>query len=221
MPTSEKFCLKWNDFQKNIGSVFGSLRKDNEFTDVTLACEDGYQVEAHKAILASSSPFFQNLLSRNKHAHPLIYMRSVKSEDLVALIDFLYFGEANIYQENLDTFLNIAEELKLKGINGGGNGGGERKGPEVGEDYPKYDDVSTVLKSAHQKNYVEIETKMSTQNYPVALETSSEEQHGPENAVALTKQEFVGEIGELDRLIHTMMSRGEHFVKKGNLMTKA
>ena len=131
MPTSEKFCLKWNDFQKNIGSVFGSLRKDSEFTDVTLACEDNYQVEAHKVILAFSSPLFQNILSRNKHAHPLIYMRGVTSEALVAIIDFLYFGEANIYQENLETFVNIAEELKLKGFNGGGNGG-----REVGKDYP-------------------------------------------------------------------------------------
>ena len=83
MPTSEKLCLKWNDLQKNIGSVFGSLREDIEFTDVTLACEDGHQVEAHKAILESSSPFFQNLLSRNKHAKPMIYMRGVKSQDLV------------------------------------------------------------------------------------------------------------------------------------------
>ena len=59
------------------------------------------------------------------------------------------------------------------------------------------------------------------QNHPVALELSSEEQPGPENAVDLTKQEFVGEISELDKLIHTMMSRGENMVKKGNLMTKA
>ena len=53
---SEKLCLQWNDFQENIKSAFGSLRKDNDFTDVTLACEDGQQVEAHKVILAASSP---------------------------------------------------------------------------------------------------------------------------------------------------------------------
>ena len=56
---SEKLCLQWNDFQENIKSAFGNLREDNDFTDVTLACEDGQQVEAHKVILASSSPFFQ------------------------------------------------------------------------------------------------------------------------------------------------------------------
>ena len=33
------------------------------------------------------------------------------------MVDFLYFGEANIFQENLDSFLSLAEELKLKGLN--------------------------------------------------------------------------------------------------------
>ena len=112
----EKLCLKWNDFQENAISAFGTLREDREFADVTLACEDGQQVEAHKVILASSSPFFLNLLRRNKHQHPLIYMRGLKSEDLVAMIDFLYFGEANVHQENLDSFLAVAEELQLKGL---------------------------------------------------------------------------------------------------------
>ena len=118
MSTSEKFCLKWNDFHENINATFGCLRDDTDLADVTLACEDGQQVEAHKVILAASSPFFQNLLKRNKHAHPLIYMRGMKSENLVALVDFLYLGKANIYQENLDSFLALAEELKLKGLTG-------------------------------------------------------------------------------------------------------
>ena len=95
---SEKLCLQWNDFKENVNTAFGSFRDDKDFSDVTLACEDGQQVEAHKVILAASSPFFQNLLKRNKHPHPLIYMRGVQSLDLVAIIDFLYFGEANVYQ---------------------------------------------------------------------------------------------------------------------------
>ena len=101
-----------------MNSAFGNLREDKDFADVTLACEDGQQIEAHKVILAASSPFFQNLLKRYKHPHPLIYMRGVKSEDLLAIVDFLYNGEANVYQENLDSFLAIAEELKLKGLMG-------------------------------------------------------------------------------------------------------
>ena len=92
--------------------------EEKDFTDVTLACEDGKQVEAHKVILATSSPFFKNLLGTIKHPHPLVYMRGVKSEDLVALLDFLYRGEANVFQENLNTFLAIAEELEVKELMG-------------------------------------------------------------------------------------------------------
>ena len=116
MNSSEKLCLQWNDFKNNVSSSFGDLRGDSDFTDVTLACEDGKQVEAHKVILASSSPFFKDILKRNKHPHPLIFMRGLKSEDLVAIVDFLYFGETNIFQENLDSFLVLAEELRLKGL---------------------------------------------------------------------------------------------------------
>ena len=108
---SEKLCLQWNDFKTNVNSAFGRLRDDKEFTDVTLAYEDGQQVEAHKVILAASSPFFEKILKRNKSPHPLIYLRGFKSDDLMGIFDFLYFGEANICQENLDSFLAIADEL--------------------------------------------------------------------------------------------------------------
>ena len=117
----EKLCLQWNDFNENITVSFGSLRIDEDFTDVTLACEDGKQVEAHKVILATSSPVFKNILKRNKHAHPLLYMRGMKSKDLLAILDFLYCGETNVYQEDLDSFLVIAEELELKGLMGKSN----------------------------------------------------------------------------------------------------
>ena len=53
MTNSEKLCLQWNDFKQNINAAFGDLRGDKDFTDVTLACEDGQQVEAHKVILAA------------------------------------------------------------------------------------------------------------------------------------------------------------------------
>ena len=46
--TDEKLCLQWNDFTENISSAFGDLRQDKEFTDVTLACEDGQQVEQRR-----------------------------------------------------------------------------------------------------------------------------------------------------------------------------
>ena len=115
---SEKLCVQWNDFKDNAIGAFGILRQDKDFADVTLACEDGQQMDAHKVILATSSPFFQNLLMRNKHAHPLIYMRGVKSEDLLTIIDFLYCGQADVLEENLERLLAISKELQLKGFTG-------------------------------------------------------------------------------------------------------
>ena len=41
--SEEKLCLQWNDFRDHMISAFGDLRDDKEFTDVTLACEDGQQ----------------------------------------------------------------------------------------------------------------------------------------------------------------------------------
>ena len=118
MRSSEKLCLKWNDFQENLNSALGDLRNDQDFADVTLACEDGTHIQVHKVVLASSSPFFKEMLKRNKHPHPLIYKRGLKAQDLLAMVDFLYFGEANVNEESLDVFLGLAEELKLKGLTG-------------------------------------------------------------------------------------------------------
>ena len=118
---NEKLCLKWNDFQRNLQTSFRELRVDTDFTDVTLACED-QSFKAHKVILSASSPFFKKLLKVHPHPQPLIYMRGMKSADLLAIVDFLYCGEANVLQENLDSFLAIAEELQLKGFSGQGSG---------------------------------------------------------------------------------------------------
>ena len=117
MTNLEKFCLKWNDFETNISSLFGSMREDQDFSDVTLAVDGGINIEAHKVILAASSSLFSTLLKQNKHTHPLLYMRGIQTKQLNAVVDFIYHGEVNILQEDLDDFLNLAKELQLKGLN--------------------------------------------------------------------------------------------------------
>ena len=116
--TPERFSLQWNDFQDNIVSSFKDLRSGVDFFDVTLVCEDDHQVEAHRTILASCSTFFNTILKRNKHSHPMIYMRGLKAKDLESILDFIYHGEANIYQQDLGGFLALSEELQLKGLVG-------------------------------------------------------------------------------------------------------
>ena len=151
---SEKLCLKWNDFQENMFSAFEILRADKDFTDVTLVCADGQQLEAHKVILAASSPFFQNLLRTNKHSHPMVYMRGLKSENMVAILDFLYYGQASIFQENLDSFLAVADELQVKGLMGTKNEGAveeeDHKEPESkfkGQNETKPENFGKIIES--------------------------------------------------------------------------
>ena len=45
---------RWQDYEANLGSGFRELRKDSEFFDVTLCCDNGIdKIQAHKLILVS------------------------------------------------------------------------------------------------------------------------------------------------------------------------
>jgi len=192
----EKLCLKWNDFQENAIYAFGTLREDREFADVTLACEDGQQVEAHKVILASSSPFFLNLLIRNKHPHPLIYMRGLKSENLVAIVDFLYFGEANVSQENLDSFLALAAELQMKGLTESGSGAEK----EVEENEPQ-----PLLEVSNKKKMI---NTAKQEHHGSIIKTKNS--HNLETTLATTDNTLAADLQDLDDKIKSMMMFSEN-----------
>jgi len=115
MSSSEKFCLRWNDFETNISVAFRELREEKDFFDVTLACDDS-QIQAHKVILSACSPFFRNVLRRNPHQHPLLYLKGVKYKELLSVLNFMYMGEVNVAQEELNSFLAVAEDLRVKGL---------------------------------------------------------------------------------------------------------
>jgi len=112
---NEKFCLRWNEFETNISSALREIRDDKDFFDVTLACDDE-QIQAHKVILSACSPFFRNILRRNPHQHPLLYMKGVKYTDLQYVLNFMYHGEVSVAQEELNSFLAVAEDLRVKGL---------------------------------------------------------------------------------------------------------
>jgi len=115
MGASEKFCLRWNDFETNISVAFRELREEKDFFDVTLACDDS-QIQAHKVILSACSPFFRNVLRKNPHQHPLLYLKGVKYKELLSVLNFMYMGEVNVAQEELNSFLAVAEDLRVKGL---------------------------------------------------------------------------------------------------------
>ena len=123
---SEKFCLRWNDFESNISSAFSNLRDGKDFFDVTLACDDE-QIQAHKVILSACSPFFHNILRHHTHQHPLLYLKGVKFTELQSVLNFMYQGEVNVAQEELNSFLAVAEDLKVKGLTQNQAGSAEKE----------------------------------------------------------------------------------------------
>jgi len=118
--SSENFCLRWNDFESNVSGAFRDLRQEADFFDVTLGCPDGKSLQAHKVILSACSSTFKTMLrdtQRNTNSHhPYIFLRGVSFPDLSAVLDFMYHGEVNVAQEDLNSFLAVAEELQIKGL---------------------------------------------------------------------------------------------------------
>ena len=206
MNTSENFNLKWNDFHENTTSFFGSLWKDQDLSDVTLVCEDT-QVAAHKIVLSASSTFFMDLLKRNKNPHPLIYMRGVKARDLVYIVDYIYNGEVIISQEDLNDFLAVAEDLKLKGLSRGAAIDGN-------------DDIHTVMDTANAKNNINCET--TSKQEEGIISTIGSEKHQLESVLMEKELDittfstasnetfyFEGESGQHETLINSMMIKSD------------
>ena len=105
---SEKFCLKWNDFNSNACKAFGLFRNEEYLHDVTLACDDNYQVSAHKLVLSASSDYFKTLFMNNKNHHGsniLLCLEGTESGDLNNILDYVYNVEVKIFQDDLDRLL--------------------------------------------------------------------------------------------------------------------
>ena len=201
MMSSEKFCLKWNDFQLNIGNSYQDLRKTSDFSDVTLVCDENHQVEAHRVILSSCSPFFSIVLKQNQHSHPMIYMRGLRAKDLDAIVDFIYHGEADIYQDDLETFLALAEELQLKGLAPSGD---QSPGKRLDvQQKPK------VVKSNGTK-FVQGKQELFTttqETKPLMDDSFSDYKSLVPAAVGQVIMAVDSNIGEIDSQMETMMER--------------
>jgi len=114
---SETFNLSWNDFDNCTRKTFSDLLSDQDFTDVTLVCNDQKQIKAHKVVLSGSSPMFRTMLLNNpQHPHPLVYLKGVQYSDLLSIIQFIYLGQTQVEQRNLETFMVTAKELEIQGL---------------------------------------------------------------------------------------------------------
>ncbi|XP_073976554.1 uncharacterized protein isoform X3 [Rhodnius prolixus] len=115
MAGNQQFCLRWNNHQSTLISVFDNLLESGTLVDCTLAAEGQY-LKAHKVVLSACSPFFEGLFSQHYEKHPIIILKDVTFSELKAMLDYMYRGEVNISQEQLGTFLKAAESLQIKGL---------------------------------------------------------------------------------------------------------
>ncbi|KAG7209499.1 hypothetical protein KM043_015584 [Ampulex compressa] len=111
----QQFCLRWNNHQPNFISVFSNLLNNETLVDVTLAAE-GRHLQAHKVVLSACSTYFQSLFTVNPCQHPIVILKDVKFSDLKIMVDFMYYGEVNISQDQLPSIIKTAESLKIKGL---------------------------------------------------------------------------------------------------------
>ncbi|CAO1421974.1 unnamed protein product [Diamesa tonsa] len=124
MDDDQQFCLRWNNHQSTLISVFDTLLENGTLVDCTLAAE-GKFLKAHKVVLSACSPYFAALLSQQYDKHPIFILKDVKFQELRAMMDYMYRGEVNISQDQLAALLKAAESLQIKGLSdsrGGGNG---------------------------------------------------------------------------------------------------
>jgi len=171
---SEKFSLKWNDFSSNASKSFGLFRNEDYLHDVTLVCDDQKKITAHKLVLSASSEYFKSIFKSNKISNPYLCLEQVSSSDLKNILDYIYNGEVEIYQEHLDRFLNIAQRFKLDGLLG-------RDEEEVQEkvtqcldtpqsfDYPQSFKEHKITKSEQQETSIQLNSQIVQ---PLALGTT-------------------------------------------------
>jgi len=199
MASGEKFCLRWNDFESNISTAFREIRDEKDLFDCTLSCGPK-QLQAHKLILSACSPFFREIFKQNPHQHPLLYLKGIGFEDLKSCLNFMYHGEVNVAQDDLNTFLVVAEELKIKGLT---QNNGEKEhskkdvtipaalhrppaqiSPPKSEPFPKRARITPAapVQPAVDDDIVEVEPEVKTEPaHEVAVAAMAEEGYEEEN----------------------------------------
>ena len=112
---SNNFSFRWSEFDLQRNIELKEIRDNSDLLDVTLACDDG-QIGAHKLILSAGSNFFQKVLKNAISNNPFLFIRGCKLKDLNSILDFMYFGETNVKQGDVQQFVDLAQDLQIKGF---------------------------------------------------------------------------------------------------------
>ena len=108
--------MLWTQFRTHLATTQQDLYQDKHFTDVTLVSDDDIQVAAHKVVLSSCSSVLRKLLLNNPHPHPLLYLRGINHQHMQAIIQYMYCGEVRVPQQDINEFISICNDLKVKDL---------------------------------------------------------------------------------------------------------
>lgn len=87
--------LHYGKHPATLAAEVGAWYSGDRHVDVTLACDDGSIVKAHRVVLAAASPLLASLL-RNPALDHVVHLSGVRKTQLNHLLEFLYNGEALI-----------------------------------------------------------------------------------------------------------------------------
>ena len=109
----------------------------------------------------------------------------------MAILDFLYRGEANVFQDNIDSFLAVAEELQMKGLMG------------------KTEDKLTDFGENERPSYC------SSENYPnnssMRRMPSKESRNSPQGTSALAiPPNLSGNFVELEEKVNSLLEKSQN-----------
>ncbi|XP_063619139.1 uncharacterized protein LOC134791975 [Cydia splendana] len=108
-----RYSLHYEDYSEHLMSRFGKLLQMQSLVDMTLMCSS-HTLRVHKAVLAASSAYFQEVLQK-QNGEPLIILK-MRFSVLKSLVEFMYCGKTQCLEENLDELVSAAQFLKIKGL---------------------------------------------------------------------------------------------------------
>ena len=164
----EKFNLKSDNFEQDLASNLKSLRREEDYYDVTLMTEDLQHFKAHKLILGSVSQFFKNTFKHISHPNPLIYLNDVSSKILNNILDYVYEGVVEVCEEDIEKFLDFAFKLKIHGLIPNENSLQQQKGVNTSKTFHE-------TKSEHVKKKPSVENINSDQKPKVDVKQEQRE----------------------------------------------
>jgi len=197
MGSDEAFCLKWNDFQGSISSSLSSLRNASDLLDVSLQCGTE-SLRCHRLVLSACSDWFKTVFRALPVTtqNPVIVLWEATARDMALLLDFMYYGEVNVKQENLNSFLALAEKLSVRGLTQGQDGSSSQGGGKEREKIRELTRQSHSSASISRKedNRIEAVKRQDHNRVPVQQHTDVEE-------VAVVKQEVTREIEPVEQVV--------------------